>query len=271
MTAVIKPLITLGSDPELFLYDPQKGKFVSAIDKVGGTKYNPAPMDKDGFFIQEDNVLVEFNIPPADTEDAFVTNLVLGLGMIKKRLPGLELVAQASAFMPEEALQDPRCMIFGCDPDFNAWTDKRNKPPSNKQKESPLRSAGGHIAVGYELEDQTIDKRDVNRNIVQWADLYLGVPSILMDKDTERRKLYGKAGAFRHTSFGVEYRTLSSFWLGSQQLMRWAYRNTKKAVERASNSDFIDKNLGRRIQSCINNANQDVAKDICKEYDIALV
>ena len=57
--------VTIGADPEMFLYNSETGKFVSAIGLIPGTKENPfKPKElKKGFALQTDNVLVEFNIP----------------------------------------------------------------------------------------------------------------------------------------------------------------------------------------------------------------
>jgi hypothetical protein len=60
--------ILLGSDPELFLKNDQD-RYVSAIDRLQGTKQHPVPLRElgKGFMIQVDNVAVEFNTPPAAT------------------------------------------------------------------------------------------------------------------------------------------------------------------------------------------------------------
>lgn len=269
MSPLIKN-VTLGADPELFLFDPFKNEFVSAIDQIGGTKYSPRPLELDGFFVQEDNTLVEFNIPASDSEDSFVYNLNTGMELIKKQLPpNLELRLQASAFYPDHQLKDPRALMFGCDPDYNAWLGEMNRPPTCNPK-MKMRSAGGHIHVGYELDDKTIDEQDVNKNIIRWMDLFLGVPSIIMDTDVTRRKLYGKAGSYRDKPYGVEYRTLSSFWLGSSSKMAWAYNQTMRAVDAASNNKFIDKILGSRIVQTINVGNKDTASALVSEFQLEL-
>ena len=55
---------SIGCDPEFFLLKNKQPH--SAIDLVGGTKEKPKPLPKGkGFSVQEDNVSVEFNIPPA--------------------------------------------------------------------------------------------------------------------------------------------------------------------------------------------------------------
>ena len=54
--------ISIGSDPEVFI--SFKNKIVPSFDLIKGTKNAPRPLAKKGFFVQEDNVALEFNIPP---------------------------------------------------------------------------------------------------------------------------------------------------------------------------------------------------------------
>jgi hypothetical protein len=55
--------------------------------------------------------------------------------------------------------------------------------------------------------------------IVRELDYYLGLPSLKWDTDGRRRKLYGKAGAFRPKPYGLEYRVLSNKWLSDEKLI----------------------------------------------------
>lgn len=263
--------VVLGADPEVFLFEPNTGKFISSIDKIGGNKHCPMELEE-GFAVQEDNVLAEFNIPPAKTEEEFIFNLNKGFRLLKGILPfNLDLKIASSAFMPASEVEDLRAKQFGCDPDFNAW--KKGEP--NIKPACPddllLRTAGGHIHVGYDITDDEIEKADVSENIVRWMDVYLGIPSIIMDKDKQRRLLYGKAGAYRHKPYGVEYRTLSSFWLASDKLKSWAYRQTQRAIEKASDSKFVDARLSGLVVNTINNGNEDTARELVKELQLDLV
>jgi hypothetical protein len=61
-------------------------------------------------------------------------------------------------------------------------------------------------------------------------DFYLGLSSLIYDKDTKRRTMYGAQGAFRPKPYGVEYRVLSNAWLQSEELVAWVYRTTIKAI-----------------------------------------
>ena len=65
---------TIGSDPELFLFNTKTGKIVSAIDKIPGYKFCPYTEGlPEGFGLQTDNILAEFNIPPViGTEEKYV-------------------------------------------------------------------------------------------------------------------------------------------------------------------------------------------------------
>ena len=66
-------MMTIGTDPELFLRDERTGAVASVVGLIGGTKEEPLPMEgmREGFALQEDNVMLEFNIPPAEDETQF--------------------------------------------------------------------------------------------------------------------------------------------------------------------------------------------------------
>ena len=117
-----------------------------------------------------------------------------------------------------------------------------------------------HIHIGYDNPD-----KETNFNIIKQMDLYLGVPSIILDTHAERRQLYGKAGCFRHKKYGVEFRTLSNFWLFSPELILWAATNSLIA---ASNFKTIDDQ--DLIISCINDNNVELARHLVNKYSVPM-
>ena len=74
----------LGADPEVFLVD-KRGDPFSAEGIFGGTKAAPKPMDglPEGYFIQEDNVAAEFNIPATGDPVVWARSLQRGMQYIK--------------------------------------------------------------------------------------------------------------------------------------------------------------------------------------------
>ena len=58
--------ITIGADPELFIIDSKTGKVVSSIGLIPGVKGEPYVGEDmpNGFGLETDNILAEFNIPP---------------------------------------------------------------------------------------------------------------------------------------------------------------------------------------------------------------
>lgn len=277
----MQPTLTIGADPEFFL--GQNKELKSSIDLVGGSKWDPKPLGRPGFFVQEDNVAVEFNIPPAKTVEEFVTSIQWGIQAIEKEVQplGLQPMIQASAIFPETELMDGRAQTFGCDPDFNFWKTKDfRKPkmnPKPKAKNPNLRSCGGHIHVGF--EKGAFDPL----KFLKFMDLRIGVPSVLMDDDNQRRFLYGRAGAFRPTPWGVEYRVPSNFWLKSKELMAWVYQQTQQAAYEACTftmdkagdkafSTFMEKHdLMDDIQNCINKGDLKLAQKLITHYDLVTV
>jgi hypothetical protein len=69
-------------------------------------------------------------------------------------------------------------------------------------------------------------------------DATLGLWSVTVDKDTRRRELYGKAGSIRFKPYGLEYRTLSNFWLASTQYQGMVYHYVNQAIDMLQRRDF---------------------------------
>lgn len=250
-----KAPLTIGADPELFLVDVA-GKFISSIGKVGGSKHRPRDIGE-GCAVQEDNVAVEYNIAPAKTVDEFLRYNAYALNTIAKEMAdkGLFLSITASKVFDDDQLQVPAAQEFGCDPDFNAWTRKENPRPVASNK--ALRSAGGHIHIGSPLD---------RLQLVRWCDVILGLPSIFEDKDTQRRELYGKAGAFRGKPYGVEYRTLSNYWLQSEEMMRRIWGRVEEVAMHVEEKHILADNEGEEIQRAINNSDKDLAEKLIIRY-----
>lgn len=253
-------MITIGADPEVFLAYKGSEKIASAIGVVGGSKRRPRKVS-DHIKVQEDNVLAEYNITPAKTKQEFVTFCLEGLDELSKIVEpkGYNIRILASADIDVSELSDPKAYIFGCDPDFNAWTQGINDKPVPVAN---FRSAGGHVHVGGIKQEKVIDT-------IRAMDLFLGVPSVIKDSDKKRKMLYGKAGAFRPKKYGVEYRTLSNFWLQDESLIEWVYEATMRAVE-WSNSNTIANNspLSFKIQNAINQSDIRLVSELVKEFNL---
>lgn len=253
---------TIGTDTELFARR-KDGHHVALCGKIGGTKDNPSQIDglRPGFAVQEDNVAVEFNIPPATTAHAFKTSIKTMLGVTSEILKGMELILsqEVSVSFDKTELTHPTALMFGCEPDFNIWTRMENQKPTST--DANLRTAGGHVHVG--TSGNIV-------NITQNMDLFLGVPSVILD-DTpgsrKRRELYGKAGAMRPKSYGLEYRVLSNFWVFNPKFVQWVFDSTVRAC---SYSLEFTKAQSDLIQKCINTGNKELAQEIMSKFEVDL-
>lgn len=228
-------LLTMGSDPELFLEDAA-GKVISAIGKVGGTKEKPKQVKSlpKGFTVQEDNVLLEYNTPVARSNGVWFRNQEVMREYLHEMVGklGLKLSDKASHSMSDDQLQHPKAFVFGCEPDYNVWLMKWNNKP---QCDDPtLRSAGGHIHVGYSNPNMA-DSIRIGRALDYWV----GAPLAEVDPDKRRRLLYGKPGAIRFKPYGLEYRTPSNFWTLAPERVEAVYFNVLEAVAQASHYDSM--------------------------------
>jgi len=247
----------LGSDPEVFLQDAS-GKPISSIGYINADKWNPMqiPDMPIGYTLQEDNVSLEYGIPPAASREEFIRSINLVMAKSLDYLPQLSFSKLSCIVFPEDQMEHPGAHMFGCEPDFNAWTGKENLKPTPPH---PLmRSAGGHIHI-----ETTQDPFSVARRM----DFYAGVPSVLMDNGEQRKKLYGSAGACRVKKYGVEYRTLSNFWIFDDKYIGWAWDVSKQALD----STLCVEDYAEDIFEAINNNNKQVAQRLVDEFKLQVV
>ena len=224
---------TFGCDPELFVINGD-GDFVSASDFLPGSKKEPFKVDKGA--VQPDGVAAEFNIDPASNYKEFSGNIDAVMKQLEEMLPnGHKLVVASSASFKKHIWDDiqPEARELGCDPDVNAWTGENNGIPSY-EADPRMRCAGGHLHIGFPGTTDA-DITDVQhimncRDLVKQFDWFLAGWSLQHDKDSIRRNLYGKAGACRYKPYGVEYRTLSNFWLKTPELRLETWNRMNAAI-----------------------------------------
>jgi hypothetical protein len=234
-----------GCDPELFLFDTQRGCYVGAQGLVPGTKAQPHLLE--GGMVQVDGLALEFGIDPARDEDEFVSNIDRVMKQIRAILPAhIRTATLASVeFTPEViAEQLPENLELGCEPDYNAYNFGQPNPRPRPPKPT-VRSAGGHIHIGWgqNLTDSPKEHLAHCCLLTQQLDSTVGAASLYWDKDRLRRTIYGKAGCFRPKPYGMEYRTVSNRWLAKEDYTRWAFRLCVKAIKELHEQNFRNKSL----------------------------
>jgi len=252
----------LGTDPEVFLFDPAAQKFISSVGLVGGSKQFPRPIDEEGNAVQEDNVTVEFNTPPCKSAADFILHINKNKTWIKDLAAelGLEMLVKPSAVFDDDQLQSFEAQTFGCEPDFNAWMDGDMNPRPNAANKN-LRSCGGHVHIALNDGDDVL-------GVIQAMDLFVGCLMLDFDEDMGRRELYGRAGAFRKKSYGVEYRTASNAWIESDDRIQWVWDQTDKALEFVRNGGKFTEGQASDIQNCINNSDKVLLAKLKVEFGL---
>lgn len=250
--------VLVGADPELFMRHPDSGDFVSAHDRIPGTKWEPFKVPFGA--VQVDGTALEFNIDPASTVDEFVHHIHAVRKSLTDMVPGYNVVAEPVARFEANYFKfdvPSSAQELGCMPDFNAWTQDVNPRPDPQGE--PMRTASGHLHIGW---GEGFDPEDNDHfllccKVARQLDYYLGMYSLLWDKDSVRRSLYGKAGAFRPKSYGLEYRVLSNRWLDSEPLMRWVYNTLQVAIADGFSGLWAEDTYGDIAQQVIDNNKTD--------------
>jgi hypothetical protein len=203
---------SFGSDPEFML--TKDGKCYSAI----------GILPSEGQF-HYDNVLAECKIPPGRSKEEVLVYFRRCFRDFAKLVKPYKLTIQASQNYPLDQLQHKDALKAGCQDEHCPYTMKQILAP--ELRGTTQRTAGGHIHLGDEKLKYAYKVFPVGVwNAAKALDFFLGISSIYLDADSttlERKKLFGKAGRYRKTNYGIEYRCLSNFWLASPKLVSIIY------------------------------------------------
>ncbi len=224
-------IITIGTDPEVFLRSKSTGEFVSAHGMFPGTKHEPFALGNYGY-MQVDGHALEFNTHPAANEDEFVTAVTNIFEAVKKEVervdPDLEIALEPIAtFDPVYFDSLPvTSKVLGCDPDYSSETGDILSAPDIADK--AIRTSSGHIHIGWTNFDDVYDDEVFAQRLFIASKVTPHLLKVSKRWETaasdERRKYYGREGAFRPKNYGVELRTLDCLWLADETRMREVYR-----------------------------------------------
>ena len=129
----------------------------------------------------------------------FLHNILSSFNEVLLRIKPYRLSLQSFADIDITKIKNKNVFEIGCNPDLNAYKMSYNRVPRKLYKTSGFRASGGHIHIGG-YPDDAINDPFLKPIFVYMLDLFLGVPSVIMDCSVDsykRRKIYGKAGSYR--------------------------------------------------------------------------
>jgi hypothetical protein len=208
--------VRMGMDPEFFLADPV-GLPLPAWQVLTSKKENP--------YLFWDGFQAECTVQARHCHQELAQELARSLGRVQHRI-----LATPVWHVPEHLLlgASDEHVRLGCDPSYNVYNMHGRHVEDGRKL--PWRFAGGH--VHFSLPEALRTPPRV-RSIVRALDALCGVPAVCFAQGVDRpirRKYYGLPGEFRLPPHGVEWRTLSNFWMYHPlsyhlvfDLARWAF------------------------------------------------
>ena len=245
--------VTIGTDAEVFM---KYGDTVcSVIGLIGGSKKEPRDIGNK-CFMQEDNILAEFNIPPITLKSEFVKYINYCKDWLEVNVPELEMHFSSSEIVEDFILYDSKANEFGCEPDcvVDLFPDRDDNTPDEheainvKRMSNLLRTSGFHIHFGYDNPN-----RETNREIVKLFEKYVTLP--LMDKDLDihnRRSMYGQSGSYREKPYGVECRSLGGYFIKDNEHIEMVWDCIHDVVSKYNEGERISKEEFAEIKNKVN-------------------
>jgi hypothetical protein len=223
----LKHSFTIGSDPEFLVMNSDTKKLIPAYNKVAGTKLDPQQIKGTDYYMLYDNALIEGNIPPANSKEGFIRNMIHLKDLLQEFLSQFNMELKCDdvgEFEGAVISGDQRAMEFGCAPYNNAWTWEEETAPEIREYFRPV---GFHIHMGY--DNPTIYPSELLANAIARAyDIFVVYPSLEIHSDERRWKNYGGYGKFREKPYGLEVRSLGGFFTQDKYLS-WVFDQSYKA------------------------------------------
>jgi hypothetical protein len=239
-----------GCDPELFI---AQGQRIIGAEKAIPETGLPA--------IVLDGVQVELNPQPEPCRANLINNISAAMKTLSRHLESKDKTLSISFRQVIEVDKQEldslgeKAKILGCAPSRNAYdmsASIRVNPAAYMK-----RSAGGHIHLGlnYHSGSPTYSPswkepplqaalKEHKERLIPLLDVLLGNTCVLLDRDpsnVERRQVYGRAGEYRLPAHGLEYRTLSNFWLRSSRWTSFVLGMARMAVNVLANELTTEK------------------------------
>jgi hypothetical protein len=256
----------LGCDPEFF--------FIKHGEVVGSEKVIPSngilSERGGGSKVVRDGVQAEVNPSPSTCRQTLAYNIASCFATIAKEIQKTGEIkvdfSQVVKVTKEEmdTLGD-KAKKLGCAPSLNTYRSKATIGVKDVENFMD-RSGGGHLHFG--ITSKIVDAK----RLVPMLDLIVGNTCVMIDRDpanAERRKVYGRAGEYRLPKYGIEYRTLSNFWLRDYKLMSMVMGLGRTAISFISSDikeGYFEKKILKQVtrtnlKNAINNNDVELAKN----------
>jgi hypothetical protein len=198
----------MGTDPEFFL--KKDGQLVPAFDFLPDKHSTQNGLFWDGF--QAETVVPLSGSHARDVCHAILAQRI-GTQLQKLHAMDLQVAPQAVWRIPPRMLElaSEAHVSLSCDHSRNAYATYSRCVM--EPRKLGWRFAGGHVHFTLAQEEREPDNI---RYLVKTLDALVGVPSVCLAQNYDhfiRRRYYGLAGEYRLPSHGLEWRTLSNFWL----------------------------------------------------------
>lgn len=263
--------LVMGTDPEFFL--TRDGQMVPAFDHLPDKHATHDGLFWDGF---QAETLVDVrgcNEPGCNCKGAEFTCHDLLAHRIGRQVQllapkGLNIAPRSVWRIPPQMLElaSAAQVGLGCEPSYNVY--HTHARCVEEPRLLPYRFAGGH--VHFQLTRAERDDASNIRYLVKTLDALLGIPSVCLAQNYDhfiRRRYYGLAGEHRLPPHGLEYRTLSNFWMMDPKAMQLIFDLAGHVLfvgQARLRNVFVGASNERAIRDTINFSDVRSAKDFMR-------